>query len=325
MRLIALFAFVISSVLVAAGQAPRATPPPPQPRPTPAQTPQRAPITAFPARPTGMQRLPDPFPLNPVSESDRLAARIVRLQQIVSPLYRKPTGKELDVIAPDPRLEAEYAEFLKLPETGIFRLVPDAGCAPNSKVVSAREDCLKYSMPGAGNSFSFRTENYRIRRLADVTYDGSNLNVTGVFMHGFMTKLGDISIGSVTLDSPGMKFIADFKPSTSAADVAHIDAAFRTGIEVRGYRYAMGLPAEPGATYAYRGVAYRGKVVRVAAGVRYNELDYDKREDVIVAFRVVERSEDGSITIVWRRLAEYDAPRIKMPSKRDEDSATTGN
>lgn len=315
MRLVVLFAILVSSFLATAAQAPQATPPP-QPRPTPASTPQQ--IQAIRAmRVTDMRR--QSFPLNPVSESDRLASRIVALQRLVAPLYRKPTSKELLEVAPSGELLSKYGVLLQKPNTGIFKLVPDTGCAPNLRVVSAREDCLKYSMPGAANSYSFRTENYRIRHLADITFDGDELRITGVFMHGMMSKIGDVALEEVTMTTPGLKFITDFKPSTNSDDVILIEESLAKGIEIKGFRYSKTVAAEANATYAFRGVAYRGKVVRSADGVMYNELEYDKREDVIVAFRIVERSIDGSITIVWKRLAEYESPRIKMPNAKSED------
>ena len=267
------------------------------------------------------------FPLNRVVESDSLAARIAYLQQAVAPLYRKPSGKELNAIAPDPQIAAKFNQFLKLPYTGIFRLVPNAGCAPNAKVVSASEECLKYTMPGAGNSFSFRTENYRIRHLADITYEEGSLHITGIFMLGLMTKLGNVPLESVTLGSPGVKFLADIKPSESFSEVEQAHAAFRKGLDNGGYKYATTVPVEEGSTYAYRGVAFRGKVIKSANGVRYNEMDYDKREDVIVTFRIVNVADDKSITLIWRQLADIDSPKIKVPNKKEdpEDSVSGGN
>lgn len=322
MRLLAFAALLMFSGAVRA-QVPPATPPP-RPHATPASTPTtvRAPSSS-----PNIRRFGSAFPLNPVSESDRLANRIVSLQRVVAPIYRKPSGRELEAVAVEPELISRYREFLRLPETGIVKLVPDVGCAPNAKVINVRDDCLKYSMPGAGNSFSFRTGNYRIRHLADITYEDGYLRVTGLFMHGVMTSLGDVPIEGLNLSSPGMRFITDFKPSTSAAEVNQIDDSFRKGLDVYGYRYSMSVPVQAGATYLYRGVAYRGKVIRSADGIRYNELDFDKREDVIVTFRIVRVAEDDSITLLWRILAENDAPKIKMPSWDDvgEDRLSGGN
>lgn len=342
MRPTILFAIFALSVSVILGQNPKTPstppqqPPPQQPPPqqptstsTTTSAPQQAPTRSIRTDPaiTDMRRLELMFPLNRVSESDMLSARVAYLQRVVAPLYRKPSGKELNAIAPDPRLTEKYSQFLKLPGTGIVRLVPNTGCAPNAKVVSASEECLKYTMPGAGNSFSFRTENYRIRHLADITYEDGSLNITGIFMLGLMTKLGDVPLESVALGSPGIKFLADIKPSATFAEVEQAHALFRRGLDDGGYKYAMTLPAEEGTTYAYRGLAFRGKVVKSANGVRYNEMDYDKREDVIVAFRIVQVADDKSITLIWRQLAESDSPKIKVPNKKDDDeeSASGGN
>ena len=62
--------------------------------------------------------------------------------------------------------------------------------------------------------------------------------------------------------------------------------------------------------------------MRTAGGIRYNELDYDKRRDVIVAFRIVQIEKDG-LTLVWRKLADSEPPRIKMP--KAEEKETDGN
>jgi len=322
MRLIVSFAFVFSSVLAAAAQTPRSSPPP-QPRPTPASTPQPTQVFVRPTQPM-MNRIPNPFSLNPVSESDRLASRIVAVQRLVAPLYRKPSGKELAALVPGEAWLTRYADLLRQPKTGIFKLVPDSGCTNNLRVVDAREGCLKYSIPGSGNSYSFRTESYRIRHLADLTYDGEDVFLTGIFMHAIVTDLGDVPLEQISNEASGMKFLFDFKPSVTAHEVGLIDSAFLKGIEVKGYRYAKSVQAKVNSTYGFRGVAYRGKVVRSVQGLRYNEMDYDDREDVLVAFRIVDRAEDGSITIVWRQLSELEAPKIKIPETKD-DGDTAGN
>ena len=283
------------------------------------------PTVVRPAQPA-MNRIQDPFSLNPVAESDRLASRIVAVQRLVTPLYRKPNGKELAAVTPSGAWQARYAELLRQPNTGIFKLVPDSGCSNNLKVVDAREGCLKYSMPGSGNSYSFRTESHRIRHLADVTYDGKDLFLTGIFMHAIIADLGDVALERVSAATPGMKFLVDFKPSTSVDDVGVVDSVFHKGIEVKGLRYAKSVPANENSTYGYRGVAYRGKVVRSVEGLRYNELDYDDREDLLVTFRIVERENDGSITIVWRLLSELESPKIRIPDSKDNgDSVGNGN
>ncbi len=317
MKALISFAIGLAVAIGVVAQAPASTPPP---SPPPASTPP--PTTSVPAN-TQPRRASsiDPrrfqnFPLNPVSESDRLASRVVRLQSIIGPLYRKPGAKETASLAPESSLVQRYASLLRAERTGIIRLAPDRGCVYNDRVVSVAEDCLKYSFPGAGNSFSFRTEGYRLRHLADITFVDDKLRMTGIFMHGIAVDLGDIPIESASLATEGIHFLTDFEPSTTPNDVAVIDGNLTRGVKVGNFVYSKAVDPIVNRTYAIRAVAYRGKVVRSAGGIRYNELDYDKRRDVTVVFRVLDINSDG-ITLVWRKLADTEPPRIKMP-KADE-------
>ena len=144
-----------------------------------------------------------------------MARRMILVQKYAVPMYRKPSGKELKLLSPDVAIAAKYSELLRRDDSGIFKLVPDAGCAENTKVVNASEKCLKYLFPGAANSFSFRTESYRVRQLADITYVKGGFWMTGVLMHGIMVDLGDMPLEQVTLGTPAIGFINSFKPSAS--------------------------------------------------------------------------------------------------------------
>ena len=242
---------------------------------------------------------------------------------LIGPLYKKPGAKETAALAPDAEFVQRYSGFLQNEGTGIVRLAPDSGCVYSERVVNVREECLKYSFPGAGNSFSFRTDGYRLRHLADITYTADKLRITGVFMHGIVADIGDVPIETATLATAGMKFLVDFQPSTSAEDVAQVDSLLILGVKVGNFVYSKEVDPRADRTYALRAVAYRGKVVRAAGGVRYNELDYDKRRDVIVVFRVVQMNNDG-ITLVWRKLADAEPPRIRMPKENSEKDAADG-
>src|SRR5688500_17985791 len=151
------------------------------------------------------------------------AVRQLILQRYALPLYRKPGDRELRVLATDPAVTARYAELLRRPDSGIFKLVPAAGCAENAKVLNASEECLKYQFPGAGNSFSFRTESYRIRHLADLTYEAGSFFIPGVHMHGLMVDLGDVPLERVNLQSPGVRYIAAMQPTNDYAKAIEVD------------------------------------------------------------------------------------------------------
>lgn len=316
MKFIISFAIGLGAALGVIAQTPTSTPPPaPPPSSTPA--PQNNPPQ--PVRTMTAGKFPQNFPLNPVSESDRLASRVVRLQWLIAPLYKKPGSKETASLAPDASFVQRYASLLRSEGTGIIRLAPDRGCVFSEKIVSVAEDCLKYSFPGAGNSFSFRTEGYRLRHLADITYVDDKLLMTGIFMHSISVDLGDVPIESASLSTDGIHYLTSFEPSTTPDGVTVIDTNLARGVKAGNFVYSKSVDPTVDRTYAIRAVAYRGKVVRSAGGIRYNELDYDKRRDVTVVFRVLEINKDG-ITLVWRKLADIEPPKIKMPNAQEKET-----
>jgi hypothetical protein len=315
---------ILCCTLIGFGQQPAPTPPP-APNPTPVAVRQQ------PINPRQMSMPPATNPMagppgfgSPI-EADPMARRLLLVQRYAIPLYRKPSGKELRLLAPDPSLAATYSEVLKRDDSGIFKLVADAGCAENTKVVNASEKCLKYLFPGAGNSFSFRTQSYRVRQLADITYVAGDLLMTGVLMNGIMVDLGNVPIEQVSLQTPAIGFINDIKPIGEFSKALEVDKWLTGGVRKDGYLYRRNLPVAADHTYVIRSIAYQGRVMRAVRGAEYNELDFDKRVDALTAFRIAKVDEDGTLTIVWTKLTSGRAPKLKVPNKVDNDRFTGGN
>lgn len=241
----------------------------------------------------------------------------------IVPLYRKPTKEELETLAPNAEDVKTYADFLKQSRTGITRLAADFGCGANPSVVNVSPDCMKYTMPGAGSSFSFRINNYRIRRLADLTFTKNSFQTTGVMSHGILVNLGDIFLEQVSLDTKGVKFLLDFAPTTEFQQASEMERQLIAGIDKDGFSYRSGLVAEENQTYFLRSIAYRGASMRAVQGITYNELDFDKRQDIFIAFRIIRKDEDGSITILWKELDSKKSPKIKR--EKEESNVRENN
>ena len=229
----------------------------------------------------------------------------------IQPLYRKPSKKELELLAPDQSDQNKYADFLKQSKTGITKLIASVDCPTNTAVVSATPECLIYSMPGSGASYSFRTDSYRINRLADLTISNETFLATGTLINGLMVSLGDVAIEQVSLTTKGVEFLNEFEPPTDYAKAAETAQLLQDGIEKNGFTYKNVLSVEENTTYVLRSIAYRGNAPRTVQGVTYDEFDYDKREDIFVAFRVIREDNDGNITIVWKELKNQKSPKLK--------------
>ena len=241
--------------------------------------------------------------------------RLYILKKFAEPLYRKPTKNELLRIAPANDLKTKYADFLGNPKTGLTRLVLEIGCSDSAKVISAKKECLKYSMPGGGSSFSFRTRNYRLARLADITYTDNSFQATGQFLNGVFVNLGDVPLESIGLHDPSMEFLTKYTPSVNYRSALYADKVLSIGFIYKGLVHRRALYIKENTTFALRSIAYRGKLYRAVAGVTYNELDFDKRRDTIVVFRIVRTDDDASVTILWKILSEKEAPKLKREKR----------
>jgi hypothetical protein len=202
---------------------------------------------------------------------------------------------------------------LRQPDTGLTKLMMDRGCAEYTSVLNVSEECRKYTMPGAGSSFSFRTGNHRVRRLSDLTYRDDGFYSLGILSHSILFNLGDIPLEQITMQTNGMKFLTDFETVTEFEKAREVDKRINDGIENGGFFYSRKAEAAENMTYVLRVVAYRGSYYRAVQGFVYDELDFDERRDVTVAFRIVRR-DDESVTILWKILANQKSPAIKKPT-----------
>jgi hypothetical protein len=235
-------------------------------------------------------------------------------EKSVKPLYRKPTREELKAIAPSVEDSEKYAEFLRRSNTGLIKLAADTGCAANIDIVVAKSECLKYTMPGAGTAYSFRTESYRPQRLADIIYTNNNLQSASVLQQGILVSIGDVPLEKVDLQTVGLRFLTNFQPESNPDKANEFVEKLNKGIVSDNFQYGLSLPAAENATYVLRSMAYEGISPRnTAEGIQYNELEFDKRQDILVAFRIVRRDSD-SITVLWKELWRKNPPKLERPN-----------
>lgn len=231
--------------------------------------------------------------------------------QQIQPLYRKPSKKELKNLLPSEPILTQYDTFLKQSETGIFKLSADSNCAVNPQVIVATEKCLSNDIPGAGTAFSFRVNSHRMLHLSDLVLEKNVIRTGSLMQQGVLVNLGDIDLDKVTTQTPGLKYLLEFKAVTTNEELASIEENLSKGVKSDGFIYSYGLYIKENTTFALRSIAYRGKFERAVSGVKYNEMDYDKRKDIIVVFRVVEKDANGDLTIIWKEVSEKESPKIK--------------
>ena len=227
-------------------------------------------------------------------------------------IYRRPGKEETQALSVSESLVAEYRAFLNGPNTGIVKLSVRAECVSDTDKIVADDACIPYKFPGAGIAYSFRTESYRLPRLADIILHEGVFKTGGAFQQVAMADIGNVAIEDVTLDTRGIKYLLEFEPIADSDQFTRMEDLIIKGIERDGFLYRKGHLVKENSTYVLRSIAYRGKYMRSVDGVPYDELDLDRRRDAIVAFRVVEKDPAGNITIVWKRLRDLEAPKLKI-------------
>ena len=243
----------------------------------------------------------------PVPKSSEDSKRIV-----LDTLYRRSRNDELLLLSPEIEDSTKYAEFLKQAGTGLTKLIRDFGCDEYSPVVPNQQVCSRFTMPGAGSAFSFRVPDYQQWKLADVLYDGKSFVAFGQMSLGMLVDLGDVLLENVQTDTKGLEYLIRFEPSGEVHEATRQNTTIADGVSDGAFVYRKFLPAVAGHTYVIRSVAFRGKVPREHYGTKYNELDFDKRKDITVAFRVVRRDFNGTVTIVWRILQAKQSPVLNI-------------
>lgn len=188
---------------------------------------------------------------------------------------------EAQLLAPARTDRAAFAEFLAQPDTGLVRLLP-------------REKWdYKLSLRGGGAYYSFTRQVHEYGSGSDISLEQGIFGVgfAGADF-GFIVQLGDVPLEQVTLDTEPVRFLLAF--AAPNAEPKAREQQHRSGVGFRHgeLAYKSRQPALPNNTYLLRSINY-------------------ETSDVLVAFRVVRRDEDGSMILLWKMLNKFPTPRLE--------------
>ena len=201
-----------------------------------------------------------------------------------------------------PEIKAEHAAFLKKRDTGVFKLLGYG--TENDQLAIKSDSSEKMTDPifRATSTYSFREKELG-SWLSDIAYIDGQISGTMATSHLILTQLGAEDIASVTAETPGMPFLANFAQAKTPEEFDQISARLAPGISDGGFRYTTSTWPRVGKVYGMRLVAY---------GYRRGNAFSPGEKDLLLAFKIAARDEDGSITVVWKELHRKDAPVFKL-------------
>lgn len=206
-------------------------------------------------------------------------------------------AKERMLLATYPEDQKKYTEFLRQPGTGLFRLLPhESGSVVTVETLKTTDVLLPIRGRGAYYSYS------KLRHELD---DWSEIGLqNGMFQVGFASRslafmglLGDVSLEKVTLDSKEVVQLHKLDPVSTYRDVMAQPAKDTRRLKAGGFIYGSAITALANHTYVLRSTT-SGKA------------------DILVAFRVIRQDADGSLHILWKKLAGYPKTILKGKSRK---------
>jgi hypothetical protein len=241
----------------------------------------------------------------------RYPERAAREEPVRRPLARRnvwvseyePNSLEKQLLEPSLEDQQRFAEFLRLPDTGVIRMFP-----PGRRRVISVSDLATGRRPGFGSyaslySFSKQKHGHGLHGYVDPRLGWAELRlwngrfVTGVTGEslGVLVALGDVPLESVTPETYGVTGLTNIMPPADYFEAATLSRRNRAGFALEKFRYGSALPVAENTTYVLRATS-------------------NKRADVLVGFRVVRLEENGSVTLIWRKLKVYPKPTWKRRS-----------
>ncbi|HRH42574.1 MAG TPA: hypothetical protein PKY82_13180 [Pyrinomonadaceae bacterium] len=294
----------------------------------------------------GLAQVPNPTPPRPITRTDSQQQRQInneqRKQQRDTPLedIRKVTdiplpqtvvpmssivksnrsAEQFQRLLPDAQDLEKYNNLLRSKKSGIFKLFPDFNC-DSKNIVNVGEDC-ENSIPFSW-SYSFLRKDYGDGDFFDLRFKSERIVVDGFLTQNIAVAIGDIPIESVTLETSGMKFLLEFQPKVQEKEQQEQFWQIAKKITADSFSYTKVIAPQENMTYLLRIVAYRisyGNTLDIerdgpksAQENRLLFISYDKtRRDKIIAFRIIRKNPDGSLTIVWNELADKKSPTLKF-------------
>jgi len=211
--------------------------------------------------------------------------------------YREARALKKGILAPSSGDRMAFAEFLRRRHTGLIRLLPrevyDSQTNHTKSPVSIRGG-------GAYYSFAMLTHFYGYGSDLELSRDWFSVGFAGAD-YGMLTMLGDVPLDQISERDPRAQFLANYRPP-APEHLARAEARrfmLRGGVTFDGLNYQSRQPVFEHWTYLLRSISYRNS-------------------DVLVAFRVVRKDNDGSVIIAWKLLKQYPTPELTQTTSRSK-------
>ncbi len=186
------------------------------------------------------------------------------------------------------------------PGIEVFKLLPRG----TFNDVSGRDEDNPIGIRGGGAYYSFTNRSHSYNKTPQIELQAGNLLVGFAGAdYGLIRDLGPGSLGDISVGSGIPAFLVDYQPPIMHDEI-RLEQKKSHKYETESGIYSRSVPAVVGHVYALRAISF-------------------DEADVLVAFQVLAAEKDGSLTIGWKSIREFDVPRIRYNT--DEALSTSGS
>ena len=190
--------------------------------------------------------------------------------------------REEAFLSPSEQDRATSAELLRQPETGLIRLLPREEFDGKNKL-TIRGGGAYYSFTRLTHEYGFGSDVQLQRGELSVGFAGAD--------YGMLANIGPVPLEGLTLESPGLRFLSEYRPPAAETSARSEYSRFGKGVAEGEVTYKRSLPVKEGTTYVLRSIDYG-------------------TSDVLVGLHVLRRDMDGSVIIAWKVLKRYPVPEL---------------
>ncbi len=231
--------------------------------------------------------------------------RVRRPRRIAAGWVRdfQPTKAEKRRLVLSREDQEEFAHLINQPNAGGFRLLTPHPTHPvGTRVVSI--DNPEFSRRPGFSSYASRYSFTRRKHGHGVNGWDRNTNWNLIDLRllrrallaavteesvGLIVQLGDVPLEEVTEQTTGVPELAELTPPPDHHKAVVLYEKHLCGYRLNGLRYGLKAIAVVNNTYVLRSIL-------------------NQRADQLIAFRIVREDEEGSLSIVWRKLKTYPKP-----------------
>ncbi len=253
------------------------------------------------------------------AEKIRVAKSIERKQVKKPPIIETATAEDKQLLEPTESEKLLYKDFLKNKNSGLIILFryPNCELYPNNKIIDTTCENNGFSINGGGSHYSFRNKTYVRGNWLDLQFINNELiargnlidrekntqpNLNG-YVQGIIVSLGNVKIEDINRNNKAFNWLSDFTPATNFNDAKNISEKLSKGVTIENYTFSESVKFEVGNTYLLRSIPY-------PTNQEYLTSE-DKEIDILVAFQVL-KIENNKLLIVWKKLKQKKAPKLKL-------------